>query len=218
MRPELIQMIATTYEVCGATELSDAAQEIVVNALSSYPEESIFEALERCCKEVKGRLALADIIQRIRDEHPGPQEAWAIVQGALENEDITVVWTEEISKAFFAVYNFDDKIAARKAFLESYEKELLDSRSKNKPVKWTVSAGSDPNQRERAVIEAAQKGRLLPEQARKIVPSLPMERLGQLPGKKVKQLPPSKEPEYLSADEVKKLTSQLISKIGIEDE
>ncbi len=110
---------------------------------------------------------------RADDGHPGAEEAWSIALQA-RHESSSVVWTEQISRAFFQaampLLDEGDKIAARRAFLERYERELADARKAGIVAKWVASLGSDPEQREQAIEQAVRLGRLTGEHAQRLLP------------------------------------------------
>ncbi len=120
---------------------------------------------------------IADIRRQIEvhrdDGHPGAEEAWSIALQA-RHESSSVVWTEQISAAFFQaalpLLDEGDKIAARRAFLERYERELADARKAGIVAKWVASLGSDPEQREQAIEQAVRLGRLTGEHAQRLLP------------------------------------------------
>ncbi len=62
---ELIEDIAATAEVCDGSKWSAAAVRIACAHLRQFSEPAIRQSLMRCQQEVKGTLALADIIARI---------------------------------------------------------------------------------------------------------------------------------------------------------
>ncbi len=173
MRPDLIKMIASTFEACSATDLSDGAKELVVSALEEYPDAALEKALTRCVKEVRGRLSPALIIDRIDDGRPGPEEAWAMVDHMYGNESASVVWTDDMAACFFLVCNSSSKITARMAFMEKYRKSVASSKAEGRPIKWKTSLGTDPDERERVVREAVTKNRLTAGRAHELIPGLP---------------------------------------------
>lgn len=212
MKPELIKMIAMTFEVCGSTEVSEGAQKIIATSLSEYPPFAIQAALERCCREVKGRLALADIIQRIDDGRPGVEEAWAIVDRARKDANSTIVWTTEMAEAFGVVEHMDDDIAARMSFKEAYKRSCEEAKLERIPVKWMPSLG-DYNGRSGPLLDAVRLGRLEASHVRNLVPELPPmdEEMPFLP-------PPTKpatEGRQLPYEDVSELCQGVIGKIEL---
>lgn len=156
---KLIQAIAVTCELT-STVLSEAAARVLATDLARYPEQQVLGALDRCRRELRSRLTLADVLQRLDDGRPGPEEAWAMIP---RDESTSVVWTEEMAAAFGVALPLlaeGDHVAARMAFLERYRASVQQSRDRGEPPKWTPSLGLDPAGRESALIEAAEKGRL----------------------------------------------------------
>ena len=162
----VLKALAVTCELTG-TELSPAAVQVLARDLGAYPEHMVVGALNRCRKELRSRLTLADIVARLDDGRPGPEEAWAMIRGALEDERVTVVWTEEMAQASGAARQLvvaGDPVAARMAFLESYRAQVARARDLGEPPTWTPSLGYDAAGRDGPLLEACRLGRL--EQAK----------------------------------------------------
>jgi hypothetical protein len=167
----LLQALAVTAEVCG-TEFSEPAARAIVSRLSAYPLESVLKALDKCQTEVTGRLSLAAIIGRIDDGRPSTDEAWATAIQA-NDESATVVWTNETAQAYWAasaLLGERDKVGARMAFRDVYEREVSNARQAGIPVKWTATLGHDPYQREQAIKQAAELNRIGQEHAKGLLP------------------------------------------------
>lgn len=170
---DVIKAIAVTAELMG-TEWSKDAARAVAEELSLYPVESVKASLSRCRKELKGRLTLTEILDRLPGGHPGPEEAWSCISRAMGNEQLSLCWTDEMREAYGAAANLcDDPIASRMAFKEVYAKLVSEARADRKHPSWSLSLGFDMTGRELAAQEAISKGRLTLDQARRIVPSLP---------------------------------------------
>lgn len=155
----LIEAIAVTAELTG-TVISEAAAKVMAQDLARFPEALVLPALTRCRRELKGRLTIADVITRIDDGRPGPEEAWAMIP---QTEAQSVVWTSEMSQAFGAAYPLirdGETIQARMAFLESYRELVRKARDVGAPVTWAPSLGHDPQGRETVLMEARRLGRL----------------------------------------------------------
>jgi hypothetical protein len=163
--------VIVTCELVGQT-LSDAAIEGIVAELSRYPEASVMEALLRCRRELR-RLTLADILDRVPGQHPGPEEAWGLVSRCLANEQISIVWTEEMREAYgTAAALASDPVAARMAFKEVYSKLVSTARAHRQSPAWSVSLGYDPHGRELALTEAVQKNQISQDHAARLLPSV----------------------------------------------
>ena len=170
---DLIKAIAVTAELMG-TEWSEDAARAVAEELRQYPLADVKTALTECRKSLKGRLTLAEILDRIPSGHPGPEVAWATIAKAMKNEQLTLVWTDEMREAYgIASQLADDPVQARLAFKERYVELIKRARHGGlKPV-WTVSLGYDVQGRELAVSDAVAKGQIPYEHAKKLVPMLP---------------------------------------------
>lgn len=166
---ELLQAIAVTAELTG-TELSEAAARVMADDLCAYAEAHVLGALVRCRKELKGRMTVADVVTRLADGRPGPEEAWAICANSLNDEGASFAWTHEMQAAFgVALALRGDKVAARMAFKESYERSVQQARDAGSQLKWSMSFGWRKEDREGPVLEAIRLGRIAPEVAMQYV-------------------------------------------------
>lgn len=167
---DLIQALAATAELCG-TNLSEAAAKMLLSDLSDYDERAVLVALSKCRRELKGRLTLAEIVSRIDDGRPGAEEAWAVLPF---DESTSVVWTEEMSKAFWIAHPLieeGEKVSARMAFKEAYVRLVAEAREQRVPAAWTVSLGHDKDGRKPVLLAAVERGRLNRTQARRLIPN-----------------------------------------------
>ncbi len=139
--------------------------------LCAYPVLVVKAALKACRFEVKGKLAMIDILQRVQasDGRPGKDEAWAIAM-TTNDEFETVVLTDEIQLALAAakpVLDAGDKVGARMAFISAYERFVTQARADAKPVSWHVSVGFDATRRVQAITRAVQMQRIPQEHGQK---------------------------------------------------
>lgn len=165
----LLEAIAVTAELCGKVFSPGAARQFAAD-LTAYPEAQVFAALERCRREVKGVLSLADVISRLDDGRPGADEAWAMIP---RDETQSVVWTDEMAVAYGVarpLLTAGDPIAARVAFRECYARVVTLARCEQRAPQWRLSPGYDVAGRELAVRDAVSKGRLTPQQAMRLLP------------------------------------------------
>ena len=173
MSKSVLEAIAVTCELT-STNLSEPAIRVMVDTLSEYPEPQVLGAMRKCCKELKSRLTLADILTRLDDDRPGVEEAWAMLSSVLGNEQASLIWTDEMREAYGVVAPLaDDPIAARMAFKERYMVLVSDARDRHEPVKWSASLGYDLTLREAVLRDAVERKRLTQEHALKLCPSLP---------------------------------------------
>lgn len=166
----LNEAVKVTYAMIGQ-ELSDLQLAMTVKKLEAYPAGDVMIALSRCQDEVKRSLSFADILDRMPGGRPKAEEAWAMVSKALNNEQVSIVWTEEMASAFgVAAPLADDPVAARMAFKETYMDLVNQARVAGAPIRWTVSLGWDKAGREVALREAEQKQRLTHEYVERLLP------------------------------------------------
>lgn len=167
---DLLKAIAVTAELTG-TEMSEAAKAAMVSDLAEFPVPQVLGALSRCRRELKGRMRVADVIDRLDDGRPGPEEAWALCP---RTEDDTVVWTDEMAQAFgvaHALILSGDMVAARMAFREKYVELVTKARGEHVPITWTPSLGHSMAGREGPIREAVEKGRLPAGVASQLLPA-----------------------------------------------
>lgn len=169
---ELSQAIAITAELTG-TNFSEGAAEMLAVELSMYDRPQVLGALAKCRRELKSRLTMAAIIERLDDGRPGPEEAWALIP---KDESQSAVWTDEMAQAFGVALPLIDGgeiIPARMAFKEAYLRMVAAARDDRTPVNWVVTLGHDKAGRERALESAVSMGRIGHDYAKQFVPELP---------------------------------------------
>ena len=155
----LLEEVQATAELCGSA-LSEGALAVLAGDLEGCDEAAIFSSLRRCRAEVRGRLNLAEILNRVDDGHPGPEEAWAMLP---RDEFITVVWTQQMASAWGLVRHLMDEgdmVAARMAFREAYVRLVGSAREERRRPQWSPSLGHDVSGRAMPLREAVAKGRL----------------------------------------------------------
>lgn len=184
MKSETAKKIAVCYEMIGGRAPSEHVAGALIDVLCQYTDKQVSDALERCMREVRGFLSPSDIISRIDDDRPSPNEAWALVP---KSESNSTVWTSETSRAFNACKMLigNDDIAARMTFLESYKKEVAASISRGDSVEWHYSPGFDKTGRAQALAVAYEK-KLLPVD--KILNALPCNEAGDMLRQKIERL------------------------------
>ncbi|MHC9012125.1 hypothetical protein ACYX79_10930 [Stenotrophomonas rhizophila] len=162
---DLVKGLMATAEVIG-DQLRPTAAAYMVQDLSCYSMAVLQRALAGCRRELKGRLSLAAVLERIDDGHPAPNEAWAVAIQAADERN-TVVWTTLTQQAWntaLPLVQAGDKIAARPAFLETYARLLKDARAARLPASYTPSLGFDLTSRNAALTDAVSKGLLAHDQ------------------------------------------------------
>lgn len=177
-KSQLIDALCVTAEAMGNVITASTAM-MMADDLADYSLPELGRALRACRREVKGRLTVADVIQRCQaeDGRPGKDEAWSI---GLESSDEygTAVMTWEIQQAMAAaipIMNEGDNVGARMAFMSAYERLVRISRQDAKPVEWIVSLGIIPERRAEAIEKAVQLKRIPQEHAVRYLKGLYLE-------------------------------------------
>lgn len=149
------------------------AKALFFRAVARYPLAVVRKAIEaHLIDPVEGKFKVAlqpaHVVAQIEgaaanDGRPGPDEAWATALLSTDEAE-TVVWTSEIAQAMAAaqpVLDVGDKVGARMAFKNAYERLVVEARRDRRPVQWQPSLGLDPLRREHGLHRAAAIG-LLP--------------------------------------------------------
>lgn len=177
---EFAELMKATLAVYGK-DVSKPVIRIYWNALKQFDIAMIRQAFSRWMTDPEqGRFSPkpADIIGIIQKRAGGPvwisaDEAWSLALPA-QNEANTVVWTEEIARAWSAasvVMEEGDSVGARRAFILTYERLVNTARESGKQPVWSVSEGWDPQCRTQAVERAVNSGLLPAPQASKYLPA-----------------------------------------------
>lgn len=154
-----------------AKPFTPAGKSLFFRALAKFRFEDVERGLmAHVADPQRGRFlpAPADVIAQIEgaaanDGRPGADEAWATALLARD-ENETVVWTTEIHQALKVtepILAQGDKIGARMAFREAYDRIVAQARKERRPAVWQPSLGRDPWRREVALQQASRAG-LLP--------------------------------------------------------
>lgn len=178
-KEELVDMITITAEVMG-NELKPSAIMMMVNDLVEYDFQTVVNALDRCRRELSGRLTLKAILDIVA---PGggwlsADEAWSLALPARDERN-TVIWTDEVRRAwFFALptLQLGDKVGARMAFIGAYNREVADAKNSGRKPIFTPSIGDDDLLRDAAISQAQERGHLpKPRQVAALPPPTPEE-------------------------------------------
>lgn len=172
-KAEIAKALAVTAEITGTTFSSREVIQVMVDDLAEYETSAVLNALNRCRRELTGRLTLAAVIERIETGLPSADEAWGLIVEGLKNEALTVVVPAIAQQAAgngaATLFANGDKTGARMAFREAYNR-LAAETDLSGGVQWAVSRGYDANHAEAAILEAVRKGRLKKEQALQALP------------------------------------------------
>lgn len=188
----VVKALAVTCELTN-TDITPEAATALCGELALYPEDQVLGALRRCYRELKSRLTLSDILDRLTDGRPKPEEAWSIAVRSV-SESATIVWSTEIRQAWaiaFGLIREKQTVQARMAFIETYRDLCRAAREAHAPVVWEISPGSSPSERDAEILAAVEAGRLKRENVEGLLThtdSTIVERLEKLTGKSVKML------------------------------
>lgn len=161
---KLILALMATAEVMG-NEIKPNVAIVMVDDLSMYPLSDVLQALTRIRREHAGKLTLKAILDILAPAGGwlSANEAWALALPAAD-EAATVVWTQEMAKAWAIakpILDAGDKIGARMAFIPAYERFVDQAKREGRDPHYEISDGWDANMRELAVQNAVTAG-LLP--------------------------------------------------------
>lgn len=171
MSTRIVQALTIAFHFVGQP-VPDAALEEMAHDLSGYHEGDVLAALKRCRSELKV-IRFTDILDRLPGGHPGPEEAWATIAGAMRDESRSLIWSDEMREAYgVANHVGDDPIQARMVFKELYTKAVSEARAQHRQPHWLVSLGTDKADRERVILSGVQSGRVSQTYARQFLPGL----------------------------------------------
>ena len=165
----ILQALSIAFSFTGQT-VPDVALAEMASELSLYPEVEVLSALKRCRSELKF-IKYSDILDRMPNQHPGVEAAWAIIAPKVASDVPTVFVTDEMREAFGAALALeDDMVAARMAFKEVYEQAVRQSRSSGRHLAWSPIFGTDRNSKEAAILEAVKRGHITADWAKRNLP------------------------------------------------
>ncbi|NUF09812.1 hypothetical protein [Snodgrassella sp. ESL0324] len=170
---KIMQAIAVTAELTG-TQLSDNAMLVMAEDLLAYPLDKVLIALERCRRELKGRLTLAAILDRVDEGWQSAEEAFNTLVAGWENEHLSILTTHtamHAAESASALFNIGDKYRAGLAFKTAYERIVSEKKAKGIQPDWYVSAGLDKEQLAQLVTEAAATGKITNDYALALLPA-----------------------------------------------
>lgn len=151
-------------------QITSGVVDIFFAAMGQYPLAIVREALNRHLQDPEGgRFAPkpADLIRQIvtakaADGRPGREEAWSIALKASDEAETVMVSEEILGALSIANQHLErgDKVAARMAFLESYDRLVGEKRAAGDPFKWNLSLGADKARRANAIQLAQAAGQI----------------------------------------------------------
>lgn len=171
---KLILSLTATAEVMGG-EIKPNVVLVMVDDLSGYQLVDVLQALTRIRREHTGKLTLKTILDLLTPAGGwiSANEAWAIALPAAD-EAATVVWTQEMAKAWAIakpILDAGDKIGARMAFIPAYERFVDQAKREGRDPHYEISDGWDANMRELAMQNAVTAGLLPPPPQQTALPA-----------------------------------------------
>lgn len=207
-KEKIADLIEITAEISG-NPFKPQVIALMVEDLSEWEFNDIQAALNACRREVKGRLSLKDIIDRLPkkgDELPSADELWGQVLEYLTDESKSFVLPEMAFKALestnggiYELATSGDKVAARMAFKAAYERL---SQGFNGKVQYTVRLGTDKENQAAAIKTAYLENKITKDTAAAFLPDTD-EQIGLLP------------PQTAEMIENKAKIAEMIKKIGV---
>ena len=170
---KIIQAITVTAELTG-TQFSRDVMFVMAEDLLAYPLDKVLIAFERCRREIKGKLTLAAILERIDDGWQSTEEAFNTLVSGWENDSISILTTHtamQAAQSATALFNAGDKYRAGMAFKTAYERMVSEKKAKGMQPDWFVSAGVDKEQLAHVVKEAAMNGHITQDYALTLLPA-----------------------------------------------
>lgn len=175
---KISQALAVCAELTN-TPFSEAAFNVLLDDLMQYDTQAVLTALNRCRRELTGRLTLAAILQRLPLGLPSADEVWGQIVESMKFDELTVVIPEiaqlAAGQGSIALLQNGDKTGARMAFKAAYERMADELIATAQLPKWSVSAGTDAANLERAILNAVQEGKLSCQHAQNYLPSIATE-------------------------------------------
>ena len=201
---DCIELLTGTAEACGYP-LSEAAAKIMASDLAEHDFESLRKACAKCRRELKHRLTLSDILERLQanDVRYTAEEAWAKLP---KDESFGALITNEMEQAAEGVWGLlelKDKFSAARAFKEAYERIVKENRELGVKPKWRVSMGALGDNAQ-AIAEGLKRGVLQLDHLRINYPPDDVEFAIQLSGIQLALPPPPTEKSKKLALEAKR--------------
>lgn len=172
-----MQQVAETY----GRRLTEGAMLTYWAALERFPLGAIRTALNAHIADADGGRFMplpAHLIAQLQahDGRPTADEAWAEASKAVD-EAASVVWTAETAAAYWEcacpLLQLRDEVAARRAFIDRYQRLVQEARSRLEPVRWEFVAGTDRERQAQALSQAVTLRRISDAEAHVKCPALP---------------------------------------------
>lgn len=170
MKPSEVKEIQKIIQAMGEIynkQISEVAASLFFADIERFDAADVKKALTKCRLELRYFPTLSDIVSRIPDGRPSPDEALSMLPAS---EDDSVVWTEEMKKAFFQTASLlaENYSHGARSFKEIYTALILAARQTNTKPVWETSLGFDKSKRTKCLLLAVEKGYILLDDAEKM--------------------------------------------------
>ena len=166
-KKQFAQLLRSTMLVCGGEAPEPDVLRIWWGSLQIHDIDTVSAAFSQYAMRGKYQPKPADILEiidRIKpDGRVGADEAWAMIP---RDESESAVMTQEMRSALAVAQNLldeGDKIGARMAFKDAYNRVVAQNKAAGIAPEWQVSLGWDVGGRETVIREALRLGRLSTE-------------------------------------------------------
>lgn len=156
-------------------QITKPVADIFFNALGPYSLAQVRDGISRHLQDpADGKFSPkpADVIRQIQgviadDRRPGKDQAWSIALCSLDDNETVMVTPEILAARDVAkpLLELRDKVAARMAFVEVYEKLVAQARREGRAIDVIVSLGGDKDRRQFAIEDGLRAGLLTQDQA-----------------------------------------------------
>jgi len=170
---QLMDDIGTIYD----KEITPTIKRLYWEDLGEMPIELVEAAIQSHRRDPdRGRYfpKPADIIAKMpMQSDPTANEAWGLCMTSFDEEE-SVCISDAIFDARLAaapMWNDGDKIGARMAFKDAYERAMAVRKAKGERPMWSLSVGHDPQRRIEATKAAVKAGLLSHEAAKNYLPA-----------------------------------------------
>lgn len=172
---EFAEILTATLGLYGK-DATKGVMSIYWSALVKYPMELVRHSFNSWVQDPKQGTFMpkpADLIRTVQEASGAANwlsanEAWAVALPAFD-EAATVVWTDEIAKAWseaIPVMQTGDKVGARMAFIAAYDRLVAVAQRAGKSAQFFPCIGWDGSLRDQAIERAVTNGLLLAAPAR----------------------------------------------------
>lgn len=153
-----VELLQGTAEAVGFP-ISQTCADMMALDLGGYEFDQVKAACAKCRRELKFRLTLSDIIDRLQaeDGRPGPDEAWLMVMKDDDYSQLTNNEIDEASKGVMEAIRAGNAFGAERSFKELYPKVVKKAREQGRIPVYRVSIGQLGGN-EQAISEGLKSG------------------------------------------------------------